>query len=144
MLDKTKFIEARAAGENQTQAAIIAGAKPKNARVAGTRLSKDHQVQRAFKRALKDSGVKLDDLIQVYVRALKAEKTIVDKITGEVWKDPDYATQMKAADKFMNFIGVNKQSSEPIPDGMNNAMRQALAAGDDVALLALMKRRTDT
>lgn len=140
-LNKVKFIEAKAAGANNTQAALAAGSTPKGARRSGTRLSKDQKVQKAFQAALKRSGVKMDDLLDVYVGALKAEKTIVDKLTGEVWKDPDYATRMKAADKFMNLLGVNKASALEAPDIMSNAMKKALDNGDDVALLALMKGR---
>lgn len=139
MLDKTKFIEARASGKSKTQAAIIAGASPRSAKVTGSRLSKNADVQKEFDKQVRKSEVTIQELLAVYKRALTATK--FDQFTGEHMDD--HTTQMKAADKFMSFLGISFKQNIPIAQNdapMTAAMKQALNNGDDVALLGLLSK----
>ena len=122
-LDKTKFLEAKAKGANNTTAALEAGATTKTAAYkAGYRLSKELNIQKRIDKAIKDNGIDLKYLISVYAFAAKATKTTLIRETGEIVDSgiPDHQVRMKAADKLLNLSGIEHRLNDKNRGSQNN------------------------
>lgn len=145
-LNKTKFIEAKAQGKNNTEAALIAGAANKQAaHKAGYRLNKVVDMQKTIDKALSKKGITLDNLLQVYVDALQAEQT--DRLTGEI--SVNHTMRMKAADKLLDLSGIITQLKHQNPMSQNitttdyKEIQGALKSGDEVELVKATFRKTE-
>lgn len=140
-LNKTKFLEAKAQGKNNTQAALAAGSKSTNAaEKAGWRLSNTVSVQRELQRAVKQSGITMQQCINVFADAMTADKQTTDDDGNIIFK-PDYTTRMKAAERFMKLMGVDQAIDpamvQPAPTNQlkDKKLLQALQEADEVQLL---------
>lgn len=145
-LDKQKFIEAKAIGKNNTEAALQAGAKNRiAAHKAGYRLSKDTMVQKQIDKAIKKADIDLSDLIAVFTDAMKAEK--IDRITGEI--SIDYSTRMRAADRLLDLSGITTRLKDKTSESHNiteqgsKEIQAAMKAGDTVELQRAVFRKAE-
>jgi hypothetical protein len=143
-LDKQAFIEAKAQGKNNTDAALQAGAISKTAaHKAGYRLSKDVDIQKRITKALNKTGVTLEKLLQVYTDAINAES--MDRETGEI--TPNYNVRMKAADRLLNLSGIEHQLKNQNPMSQNithqssTELVHALKGGDEIELQRAVFRK---
>lgn len=145
-LDKTKFLEAKAQGKNNTAAALQAGAITKQAaHKAGYRLNKELGIQNQINKAIKQNGVDIKYLIGIYVEATKAE--ITDRDTGEI--TPNYNVRMKAADRLFSLSGIEHQLKHENPMSPNTTpldtkdIEAALRAGNIVEAQRLVFKKRD-
>lgn len=145
-LDKQAFIEAKAKGKNNTEAALEAGAINRTAAYkAGYRLSKNVDIQKRINKSLNKSGITLENLLQVYIDAMQAEK--MDRETGDI--TIDYTTRMKAADKLFKLSGIETQLNQQNPTSQNmpltdySEINGALKSGDTVELQRAVFRKAD-
>lgn len=150
MLDKAKFIEAKVKGKNNTDAALAAGAKTKVAAYkAGYRLSKQTDIQKQLQKSFKKHNITIDGIMTVYAEAMKSEKVVIVGKGEDAFADvtPDHVTRMKAADKFMDLMGINRSSkenptSQNITEQSSREIAQAMKAGDEVELQRAVFRKT--
>lgn len=114
MTDKHKFIQAKAQGMSNTQAALAANPKlsPKSAGNIGMRLSKQVDVQTALAKAFKKHDVTLESIIKVHSEAMNA--TRLELIDG-IYHDselPEHSTRLSAAKSAYSIMKDIKETNE--------------------------------
>lgn len=145
-LDKQAFIEAKAQGKNNTEAALEAGAINKVAAYkAGYRLSKDTDIQKRITKSLTKSGVTIESLLQIYIEATQAEAT--DRETGEI--TPNYNVRMKAADKLLDLSGIQTRLKSETHGSHNTVitdtkeLQRAIDQGDYIEMQRIALAKPD-
>lgn len=144
-LDKNKFIEAKLEGKNNTEAALSAGAITKQAaHKAGYRLSKQPDIQKQLNKAIKRHNITVDKLMTVYAEAMMAEKVVIIGKGDDAFADPtpDHITRMKAADKFMDILGIKGQPKHQNIES-HNITQQIPADLDEVELSRAVFRKSN-
>jgi hypothetical protein len=139
-LNKKAFVKAKAEGLNNTEAALKAGSKNREAaKVAGHVLSHDESIQHDLSIELERADINVQRPLKRIREALDADK--IDFKTGEVFAD--HSTRLKASAMALDLLGVkNAKTSEPNPtqnkellDAINNNV-------DEVELQKLVFRKT--
>jgi phage terminase small subunit len=152
MLDKTKFIEAKAEGKNNTEAALQAGSKtPRAARQAGYRLNRQPDIQKQLNKSIKRHNITVDLIMTIYAEAAKAEKVVIVGKGDDAFADvtPDHMVRMKAADKFSDLLGINSRlksqntMSQNITQQMTPELQAAINSGDEVELQRAVFRKVE-
>lgn len=139
-----RFIKEKAKGKSATQAALIAtGSKtPVSAAVAGHRLLKKANIQHELQKILKAQGITLEKAVKPITEALQAEKTGMDKVTGEHYQTglADHPVRLKAADMALTLLGAKQQQADatPMKPIDNGILREALQSGDEVELQRIL------
>lgn len=152
-----KFVKAKLAGKNNTQAAQIATGttNKKVARVQGSRMITSVSIQETIKKELEKLKVTPAKILKVFAEAMEASTTIVHgKDSNESWVEvvPDHRTRMVAAQKFADIMGIRPINDDPgkwkavtpsdIPTLPNNPeVNAALKGSDEVELQRVIFKR---
>lgn len=146
-MDKeAKYVEARLQGKNKQQSAMIAtGVKDKKvANVYAHRLERKPDVRKQINKAIKKRDITIDKLINVYAEAMQAVKVVIIGKGEDAFADPqpDHVTRMKAADKFMDLMGIKGQAKTENTTSHNIAQRIP-ANLDEVELSRAVFRKSE-
>ena len=146
---ETKFVEEKLKGKSNTESAINAGFSKRSAYNQGSRMMrKDEikaQIQSPIQKVLITNKITAKKLIQPYLDALQANKTIVMGKDEDSFVDiqPDHNIRMKAADKLLKLSGLEDQkNAQPILN--NQELIKALNDNvDDVELVKMTFSKKD-
>jgi phage terminase small subunit len=112
-LREMKYVQAKAKGLSNTQAAMIAtGATSENsAKTLGHRLSTNVNVQEAVAAEFEKQGITMERIIAPIDRALDAQRVVIYGSGDDAFADvvDDHNVQLKAASMAAQLMGIGKQ-----------------------------------
>jgi hypothetical protein len=149
---EAKFIEAKIAGKNDTQAAMYATgtSNKKVANVQASRIKKSPVVQTEFDKLLKQQGITLKKALKPIGKGLIAQKTIVhgkDGNDGFVEVVDDIEVQLKSSDRALKLLGITNQvksenaQSHNMNEQITPELHAAMKSGDEVELQRAVFRK---
>lgn len=139
-----KFIEAKLAGKNNSEAGLIANPKikPSNAGVTGHRLAHSANVQAELARILKKNKITLERAVKPIAEALDAERIVVAG-RGEfatIEHVVDHGTRLKASAMSLDLLGVKKDAAPaPVGSGVDAAALLEAMRDKDIDFVKLQQ-----